>query len=136
MAKPRSKFQHTREIIALYDHIKAERAQSRCECHGECGRSHKFGIHRRCPNQHGRAGVHGTDKLVTLTVRHLNGDPKDFDEANLMAMCQTCVTRHRAKTKAAQAREAERRAIEAQHEPLFDIEPLMPKNTEVGAHLF
>lgn len=132
MARPRSRYMISSEVIALYDRMKFDRADGRCECLGECGRSHRFGIHRRCPNAHGRPDNAG--KAVTISVRHMNGDAKDYDEANLLAMCMTCITRHRSKVKRASEQAAILKAIEDQHEPLFDVEALMPA-TEIGPQL-
>ncbi|AYN57244.1 HNH endonuclease [Mycobacterium phage BoostSeason] len=112
----------SRELLALHDRIKWQRADGRCECQGDCGRSHRFGgVHYRCPNKHGNSAVHGGDKVVTLSVRPLDGDERNLDERNLIAMCQACMKRHRAKCKAEAEREAERRAAEAQHESLFEL---------------
>lgn len=111
---------------ALFDSIALDRADGRCECEGDCGRSHKFGVYRRCPNSHGRPAVHGSDKVVALQVRPLDGDARNLQPANLIAMCQTCTRKHREKVKRVAARVALRKAIEAQHEPLFDIEPVAP----------
>ncbi|AJA43744.1 HNH endonuclease [Mycobacterium phage Milly] len=111
----------SRDLLALHDRIKFDRADGRCECEGDCGRSHRFGFHVRCTNAHGRPAVHGAEKVVTLAVRPLDGDERNTHERNLIAMCQACAKRHRAKCKAAAERDAERRAAEAQHESLFDL---------------
>lgn len=61
-------------------------AQWRCACTGQCGR----GTHQsRCPNRHGQA-AYGTGTKVVLTTAHLNHQPEDVSEANLVAMCQGC----------------------------------------------
>ncbi|ASR85269.1 HNH endonuclease [Mycobacterium phage SirPhilip] len=111
----------SRDRVALFDAIKFNRADGRCECVGECGRSHRFGPIDRCGNAHGRPAVHGADKVVSLAVRHLDGDEWNEDDRNLLAMCQTCVKRHRAKLQAAADKAAERAAIEAQHDGLFSL---------------
>ncbi|ASR85953.1 HNH endonuclease [Mycobacterium Phage Niklas] len=116
----------TRDRVALFDAVKFDRADGRCECEGDCGRSHRFGIHHRCSNTHGRPAVHGADKMVQLAVVHLDGDDRNDDVHNLMAMCQTCVKRHRAKLKAAAEKAAARAAAEAAHDGLFDVPEVAP----------
>jgi hypothetical protein len=114
----------TRDQVALYDSIRTGRADLRCECSGECGRTHKFGANRRCPNKCGIDAVHGRKTVVSLTVTHLDGNKRNDREDNLIALCQGCLQRHRGVVKRKAERDAERRAIEAQHEPLFDIAAL------------
>ncbi|MFI9588255.1 hypothetical protein ACIHCQ_42220 [Streptomyces sp. NPDC052236] len=58
----------------------------RCACTGECGRGTHSG---RCPNVHDQP-AYGTGSLVILTTAHLNHQPEDCLEANLVAMCQGC----------------------------------------------
>ncbi|ARQ95509.1 HNH endonuclease [Mycobacterium phage Shandong1] len=106
---------------ALFDRIALRRADGRCECEGECGRSHRFGIHDRCGNSHGRPAVHGADKVTSLQVVSLDGNDRDLSDRNVIAFCQSCLKRHRAKLKAAAEKAAERAAIEAQHDSLFDL---------------
>ncbi|QFP94853.1 HNH endonuclease [Mycobacterium phage Marshawn] len=98
----------SRSILALDDAIRFDRADGRCECGGQCGRSHVFGMIDRCGNVHGRPAVHGADKVVSLTVRTLDGNDRNRDPRNLLAMCQACVKRHRAKLQAAADKAAER----------------------------
>ncbi|WNM74150.1 HNH endonuclease [Mycobacterium Phage Nergal] len=131
----RNKFQLDRELLALYDRIKFDRADGRCECEGECGRSHRFGIHYRCSNTHGRPAVTGGERMVSLVVRYLDGDTGNAVEHNMMAMCGDCVKRHRSKFKSETKRGAERAAIEAAHEPLFDLGEITPAPVAPGAHL-
>ena len=63
-----------------------DRAEWRCECDGECGRS---GCKGRCPNRHGQP-AYGTGSLVVLTTAHLDHTPENCDPSNLKAMCQGC----------------------------------------------
>lgn len=121
MAKPRSRYQFDREVLALYDRIKFDRADGRCECEGDCGRSHKFGIHRRCAHIHGRQEIGTGTKVVSLSVRHLDGDAKNYDDNNLLAMCQGCITRHRNKVKKQATKRAELESVKSMHEPMFDL---------------
>lgn len=84
--------------------IRYDRAQSQCECKGECGRGTHEG---RCPNRNsGRA--YGTNSRVVLTVAHLDHTPENCDPANLVAMCQGCHLhydrQHHAETRAATLR--------------------------------
>ncbi|QFP96850.1 HNH endonuclease [Gordonia phage Mcklovin] len=63
-----------------------ERADWRCECHGECGRGTHDG---RCQNRHG-GNAYGTGSRVILTTAHLDHTPENCDPENLRAMCQGC----------------------------------------------
>jgi hypothetical protein len=67
-----------------------KRAQFRCECLGECGRTHPEG---RCQWLHGEvlAGMAGA---VVLAVLPLDHNPDNLDPANLRAYCQLCRQRH------------------------------------------
>ncbi|ASR85571.1 HNH endonuclease [Mycobacterium phage Krueger] len=105
----------------LFDRIALTRADGRCECEGECGRSHRFGIHDRCGNTHGRTALHGPDKRVSLQVVPLDGDDRNLGDRNVIAFCQSCLKRHRSKLKAAADKRAARLAIEAEHNGLFDM---------------
>lgn len=85
--------------------IRADRADWRCECRGECGRGTHHG---RCPNQQGQR-AYGTGSTVVLTVAHLNHQPEDCRPDNLAAMCQAChlsYDRDHHKATAAQTRRA------------------------------
>ncbi|QIG61582.1 HNH endonuclease [Mycobacterium phage Ximenita] len=105
----------------LFDRIALSRADGRCECEGDCGRSHRFGIHDRCGNIHGRPALHGADKMVSLQVVPLDGDDRNLGDRNMIAFCQSCLKRHRTKLKAAADKRAARLAIEAEHSGLFDM---------------
>ncbi|APD18230.1 HNH endonuclease [Mycobacterium phage Hammy] len=105
----------------LFDRIALTRADGRCECEGDCGRSHRFGAHTRCANSHGRPATHGADKVVSLAVMHVDGNERNRADGNLIALCQTCAKRFRAKLQAAADKAAERAAIEAQHDGLFAL---------------
>ncbi|AKF15247.1 hypothetical protein SEA_SHEDLOCKHOLMES_70 [Mycobacterium phage ShedlockHolmes] len=106
---------------ALFDRIAMRRADMRCECEGGCGRSHRFGIHYRCGNTHGRPALFDADKVVSLAVVALDGNDRNEADDNVIALCQACVKRYRAKLKAAADKAAARAAIEAQHSGLFDV---------------
>ncbi|ASR87240.1 hypothetical protein SEA_LASTHOPE_72 [Mycobacterium phage LastHope] len=105
----------------LFDRIALTRADGRCECEGACGSSHRFGGHTRCGNTHGRPATHGADKMVSLTVTPRDGDPRNLDGRNLIAFCQACLKRHRAKLKAAADKAAARAAADAADGGLFDM---------------
>ncbi|QFG09454.1 HNH endonuclease [Mycobacterium phage Yuna] len=96
----------------LFDRIALSRADGRCECEGVCGRSHRFGLHTRCGNIHGRPALHGADKLVSLTVAPLDGNARNMADGNVITFCQSCAKRHKAKLQAAADKAAERAAAE------------------------
>lgn len=64
--------------------IRHERAQNQCECDGRCGRHGE-----PCPARNGEAHP-VTGSRVILTVAHLDHDPANCSEDNLLAMCQRC----------------------------------------------
>lgn len=87
-------------------HIRFARADGRCECVGQCGRAH---APNRCPNRHGEPNI-DTGSKVVLTVAHLDHQPENCADANLVAMCQGCHLHydkdHHAATAAATRRQA------------------------------
>ncbi|MFB9618855.1 hypothetical protein [Brooklawnia cerclae] len=75
---------------AISHRIRVERAELRCECTGECGRSgDHLDADGRCRNRNGQAAF-GTGSRVVLTVAHLDHAPEHCDDDNLRAMCQGC----------------------------------------------
>ncbi|MFI8278551.1 hypothetical protein ACIGBH_27495 [Streptomyces sp. NPDC085929] len=89
--------------------IRFGRADSRCECAGECGRGTHDG---RCPNVHGGT-AYGTGSHVILTTAHLDHTPENCDPANLRAMCQGCHLHYDAEHHRQTAAATRRAAIEA-----------------------
>lgn len=93
----RRRYPHNWRAISAY--IRGERAQSRCECTGECG------LHqgRRCEERHNDPAKWARGRIV-LTVAHLDHVPEHCEHSNLRAMCQTCHLRygreHHAETRA------------------------------------
>ncbi len=79
----------------------------RCECDGGCGSPSCF-PGARCPELHGHPAATFNGPVV-LTIAHLDHDPTNNDEANLLAMCARCHlaydAEHHAQTRAARARE-------------------------------
>lgn len=118
--RPENRGRYPDDWKAISWRIRFERAQSRCECNGECGRP-EWHLERdgRCGNINGRPAI-GTGSRVVLTVAHLDHTPEHCDDANLKAMCQGCHLHydrdHHAETRAA-TRAAD---LAAQTKPLFD----------------
>lgn len=67
--RPENKARYPKNWSAISHAIRFGRAESRCECLGECGRGTHDG---RCPNLHG-GPAYGTGSKVVLTVAHLVG---------------------------------------------------------------
>lgn len=64
--------------------IRFERARGECECTGQCGTHHGHcGATNYEPNPR-------TGSRVVLTVMHLDHDPTNCTDDNLMAGCQSC----------------------------------------------
>lgn len=112
--------------------IRKVRARGKCECTGQCGHDHRAELiayageenlrpgldHSRCIARNGlRHWL--TESVVVLTTAHLDHQPENCDDDNLLAMCQRCHlaydAEHHAETRAAN-RQA---ALAAQMEPLF-----------------
>lgn len=87
-------------------YVRFERAQGRCECHGECGTR---GARRACaePDLTGRCRAeHGkpnprTASIVVLTTAHLDDNPESDDPTRLRAFCQACHLAYDARLHAA-----------------------------------
>ncbi|AXH46905.1 HNH endonuclease [Mycobacterium phage Aminay] len=103
----------------IHEAIIEHRAGGRCECDGLCGKQHDAG---RCPNKQGHEALDGRRLVVSLMVLQLDEHQGEVD-TNLAALCQGCVSRRRARMAALAAEADERRSVEAQHEPLFELTP-------------
>lgn len=116
--RPENRERYPADWRKISKRIRFERADSQCECAGECGRGTHTG---RCPNRHGQA-AYGTGSKVILTVAHLNHTPEDCRDENLKAMCQGCHLHYDKDHHAATA--SHTRAVEAAAgmEPLFELE--------------
>ena len=87
--RPENRRRYPPDWRTISDRIRIERAGGRCECTGQCG------LHRdrRCEERHGEPARWARGKIV-LTVAHLDHQPENCDEANLLAMCQRCHLRY------------------------------------------
>ncbi|WP_262062638.1 hypothetical protein [Streptomyces sp. STR69] len=83
--RPEMRSRYPRDWPQISRRIRFERADSRCECDGRCGRRHRG----RCTAVHGEPHP-TTGSLVVLTVAHLDDIPEHCDDDNLAAMCQAC----------------------------------------------
>lgn len=94
----------------ISDRIRFERADGQCECTGQCG-EHEG---QRCEARHGEPHPLTGSKVV-LTTMHMDHNPTNSVDNNLMAGCQKCHNRY----DAAMRRKGitDRRPL-----PLFDSE--------------
>jgi hypothetical protein len=100
---------YPRDWPFISDRIRFQRAKRRCECDGRCKSSHHT-AGGRCPAKHGL--VHPAAQYrVVLTVAHLDRDPRNNRDDNLMAMCQSCHLAY----DSAQHLEATRRTVRARY---------------------
>lgn len=118
--RPENRDRYPKGWPAISRRIRFERAEGRCECTGQCGIDHEdealdldisemaFAPEARCQAVHGEQHP-VTGSKVILTVMHLNHDPEDCSEENLLAGCQRCHLRYDAKHHARNARETIRR---------------------------
>lgn len=83
--RPENRGLYPKDWPTISHTIRYARAQGRCECDGRCGTGH----HTRCTAiNHGPHPVTGS--RVVLTVAHLDHNPANCDDSNLMAACQRC----------------------------------------------
>lgn len=68
--------------------IRFVRAVGRCECTGHCKADHGG----RCDARSRELTTRNT--RIVLTVAHLDHDPRNCEESNLLAMCQACHLRY------------------------------------------
>jgi hypothetical protein len=96
------------------------RSGDRCECTGQCGRIHNRRQQLepgepppRCGKMNGEPIEMGVAKpCIVLTVMHLDHQPENCDEANLLHACQGCHNRYDAPMRAAGIK-ARRKALQA-----------------------
>ena len=74
---------------AISHRIRFERAAGQCECAGQCG----MHIERRCEEIHGRRAKFAKGYVI-LTVAHLDHQPENVKDSNLLALCQRCHLRY------------------------------------------
>ena len=80
------------------------------------------GVCEWCGVEHGEFHPDYPDKLVVLTTAHLDHDPKNCDESNLVALCQWCHLRYDAPEHRKHAAETRRRKlIEAGQMVMFSL---------------
>ncbi|MEF3117609.1 hypothetical protein [Streptomyces chrestomyceticus] len=84
--RPENLHRYPRDWPQISARIRFERAGGRCECTGQCGLAHPGG---RCAAMHGQDHP-DTGSVVVLTTAHLNHQPEDVREENLLAACQLC----------------------------------------------
>lgn len=127
--RPENRAKYPPDWPEISRRIRFDRAQGRCECTGQCGVDHaaenaasaddplaaELGID---PDPHRCGAVHGaphpvTGAAVVLTTMHMDHDPENCDDANLLAGCQRCHNRYDADHRRAGI--AARRPL-----PLFD----------------
>jgi hypothetical protein len=113
--RPENRSRYPADWKHISAYIRFVRADSRCECEGECGRGTHEG---RCPNVHGLR-AYGTGSLVVLTVAHLDHTPENVADDNLKAMCQGCHLHYDKAHHAQTARRTRLAALEATMDPLF-----------------
>lgn len=65
------------------------RSGNRCECTGQCGKDHKG----RCKWKNGDL-IDNIRAKIVLTVMHLNHNPEDCSDENLLHGCQGCHNRY------------------------------------------
>jgi hypothetical protein len=99
--------------------IRLERAQSRCECTGECGLHRTHPGPRRCVEVNHTPAQFARGRIV-LTVAHLCPcDPPCAEASHVKACCQRCHLRIDHDLHRRHAAETHRRRTEAQGQLTF-----------------
>ena len=98
--RPENRARYPKDWKAISLRIRNERAESRCECLGECGQDHDGRCDAINYEPHPQTG-----SKVILTVAHLDHVPENCDDDNLKAMCQRCHNRYDAPMRRAGIRE-------------------------------
>lgn len=115
--RPENRARYPHDWKQISHRIRFVRADSRCECEGECGRGTHTG---RCPNIHSLK-AYGTGSTVVLTVAHLNHTPEDSADDNLRAMCQGCHLHYDLEHHMQTAQQTRTAALADQMDSLFDL---------------
>ena len=87
--RPENRDRYPLNWAAISRRIRFERAGGRCECVGECGGAPLTPDEVRCMAVNGKPHP-ATGSKVVLTVAHLDHDPTNCADDNLLAMCQKC----------------------------------------------
>jgi hypothetical protein len=87
--RPENRARYPKDWKAISARIRLVRAESRCECEGECGSDHDG----RCSAINGEPHPLTLSKVV-LTTAHLDHIPENCADDNLKAMCQRCHNRY------------------------------------------
>lgn len=106
--RPENRHRYPTDWPAISRRIRFERAAGQCECTGHCGLNHGG----RCAAIHGKRHP-DTGSHVILTTAHLDHQPENVDDANLLAACQLCHLRYDAEHHRQTAAATRRAAVEA-----------------------
>lgn len=98
--RPENRARYPKDWKAISLRIRVERAENRCECHGECGDEHDGRCAALNYEPHPITG-----SKVILTTAHLDHVPENCADDNLKAMCQRCHNRYDAGMRRAGIRE-------------------------------
>lgn len=112
--KAHNKSRYPRDWKFISNRIRFDRASGRCECTGQCG-LHKG---RRCVEVHGSQAQYANGTII-LTVAHLDHNPANCSDNNLLAMCQRCHLRY--DTELHKRNSAETKRNKLNNFELFDI---------------
>jgi hypothetical protein len=109
------------------------RSGGRCECTGQCGINHgltteSYGV--RCQRRDRDPIEVGVAKpFIVLTVMHLDHQPENCADENLLHACQSCHNRYDAPVRAAGIK-ARRKALNADGD-LFDSKQTVDDGPEI-----
>lgn len=98
--RPENRARYPKDWKAISARIRFERAESRCECTGQCGLDHGGRCEARHMEPHPTTG-----SKVILTTMHMDHTPENNSDDNLMAGCQQCHNRYDAPMRRAGIKE-------------------------------
>jgi hypothetical protein len=116
--RPENKARYPRDWkTVVVPRIRA-RSGNRCECTGQCGRMHGVpfdgaALGNRCGQWNGMPIDDIEGPQIVLTVAHLDHQPENCADENLLHLCQGCHNRYDAPVRAAgiKARRHAQRAV-------------------------
>lgn len=104
------------------------RSGDRCECTGQCGRDHTkdFPHTARCNRLNGMPIDDISGPKIVLTVMHLDHQPENCEDSNLLHGCQGCHNRYDLPYRRARRRDRLRAEQEITQGVMFD-DPVVRK---------
>lgn len=88
MKRPKPTYPPGWEKVSQY--VRFLRAESRCECTGQCGLHRTHPGPRRCVERHKHPAIWAGGTIILTTAHLCDCDPLCADPAHLLACCNRC----------------------------------------------